>query len=263
MSRKWALILGGSSGFGAATAEALAAEGFGILAVHLDRRSTRHRAEACAERCRAQGVPVHFFNENAVDDETRRARVAAIRELLGEEEQVDVLLHSLAFGSLEPYIRPPGEEGRTATRKQLDMTTHVMAHSLVYWVQDLVAAGLIGQGSRVFAMASSGDHLAFPSYGPVSAAKAALNAHIRQLALELAPHGATANALQAGVTRTPALEKIPGSDVLIEKALLRNPHRRLTEPADVAACVVALAHPGTYWLSGNVLLVDGGEDACG
>ena len=263
MSRKWAVILGVSSGFGAAAAEALAAEGFGIVGLHLDRRSTRHLAEGVAERCLSHGVPVHFFNDNAVDDGVRAKVLETLADVMAEGEQVDVFMHSLAFGSLEPYVRPPGEEGRTATRKQVEMTSHVMAHSLVYWVQDLVQAGLIGKGSRILAMASSGDHLAFPSYGPVSAAKAALNAHIRQLAMELAPYGATANAIQAGVTKTPALDKIPGSDRLVEKAYGRNPHGRLTEPEDVAACIVALTHPGTYWLNGNVLQVDGGEDACG
>ncbi len=263
MSRKWGLVLGVSSGFGAATAEALAAEGYGIFGIHLDRRSTQHLADQAREACEAHGVPVHFWNENAVDDDLRSERIPSMRSLMGEGEQVDVLLHSLAFGSLRPYVRDPDETGPTATRKQVEMTSHVMAHSLVYWTQDLVAAGLIGKGSRVLAMASSGDHLAFPSYGPVSAAKAALNAHIRQLAMELAPYGATANAIQAGVTRTRALDKIPGNERLIEKAYGKNPHGRLTVPEDVAACIVALAHPGTYWLNGNVLRVDGGEDSCG
>ena len=68
MRRKWALILGVSSGFGAATARALAREGFGILGVHLDRRSTQPQADAVREDCLALGVPVHFWNENAADD---------------------------------------------------------------------------------------------------------------------------------------------------------------------------------------------------
>ena len=76
-------------------------------------------------------------------------------------------------------------------------------------------------------------------------AKAALEAYVRQLAVELAPRGITANAVLAGVTRTAALDKIPGSDQLVEKATARNPHKRLTTPEDVAACLVELARPGT------------------
>jgi NAD(P)-dependent dehydrogenase (short-subunit alcohol dehydrogenase family) len=93
----------------------------------------------------------------------------------------------------------------------------------------------------------------------VSAAKAALEAHIRQLAVELAPLGITANAIMAGVTQTPALAKIPGAHEIARKALERNPHGRLTLPEDIARCVVALTSPGTAWLTGNVLRVDGGE----
>jgi NAD(P)-dependent dehydrogenase (short-subunit alcohol dehydrogenase family) len=153
--------------------------------------------------------------------------------------------------------------GRAITRKQLEMTVDVMGSSLVYWAQDLVGAGLLGEGGRIFAMTSTGSHMAWPGYGPVSAAKAALEAYIRQLAIELAPRGITSNAILAGVTRTPALEKIPGADKLAEKAIGRNPHGRLTTPEDVAACLVELARPGTYWLNGNVLNVDGGEDISG
>ena len=72
----------------------------------------------------------------------------------------------------------------------------------------------------------------------------------------------TVNAIMAGVTRTPALEKIPDAGALIDKALAKNPHDRLTKPEDVATALVALAQPGTYWLNSNVIRVDGGESSC-
>ena len=102
-----------------------------------------------------------------------------------------------------------------------------------------------------------------PSYGAVSAAKAILESHIRQLAMELAPYKITANAIRAGVTDTPALRKIPGNDKMIQVALSKNPMGRLTTPEDVAACIAVLAEPDTYWMTGNVLGVDGGEDITG
>jgi enoyl-[acyl-carrier protein] reductase III len=111
-------------------------------------------------------------------------------------------------------------------------------------------------------MTSSGSHTAFREYGPVSAAKAALESHVRQLCMELAPHGITINAILAGVTETPALDKIPGKDALIGKAYAKNPYDRLTTPEDVASCLVELARPGTFWMTGNVIRVDGGEDFC-
>jgi enoyl-[acyl-carrier-protein] reductase (NADH) len=143
------------------------------------------------------------------------------------------------------------------------MTLDVMAHSLVYWVQDALHAGVLGRGAHVMAKTSAGSHRHWPSYGAVSAAKAALESHCRQLAFELVPRGIAVNALRAGVTDTPALRKIPGNEKMIEHALSIHPARRLTTPADVAAVVVALARPETTWLTGNVLGVDGGEDIVG
>jgi NAD(P)-dependent dehydrogenase (short-subunit alcohol dehydrogenase family) len=138
-----------------------------------------------------------------------------------------------------------------------------MGHSLVLWVQDLLAAGLMERGARIFAMTSGGGQKAIPLYGPVGAAKAVLEAHIRQLALELAPLGITANAIQAGVTETPALRAIPGHERLVEFARARNPHGRLTRPEDVASAIALLAQEGAYWITGNTIRVDGGEDSVG
>jgi enoyl-[acyl-carrier-protein] reductase (NADH) len=123
------------------------------------------------------------------------------------------------------------------------MTADVMAHSLIYWVRDLFHAGLLGNGSRVFAMTSEGATRAVPTYGPVSAAKAALEAHVRQLALELIPHGITVNAIRAGVTDTPALRRIPGHEELRAAAEARNPGGRLTRPEDVARRSSRSRHP--------------------
>jgi enoyl-[acyl-carrier protein] reductase III len=143
------------------------------------------------------------------------------------------------------------------------MTLDVMANSLVYWVQDVVRRKLMGPNGRIFAMTSSGGNHVWPTYGAVSAAKAALEAHIRQLAYELAPLRITANCIRAGVTDTPALRKIPGNEKLVGGALTKNPHGRLTTPADVAAAIAALCTEGTHWITGNVIGVDGGEDLTG
>ncbi len=134
-----------------------------------------------------------------------------------------------------------------------------MAHSLVYWVQDLVARGLLARGSRVFAMTSAGSERVWPGYGPVSAAKAALEAHVRQLAVELGPVGVTVNAIRAGVTDTPAFRKIPGSELMAEHVRTRNPSGRMTEPDDVAQVIAMLAGDESQWITGVTLNVDGGE----
>jgi NAD(P)-dependent dehydrogenase (short-subunit alcohol dehydrogenase family) len=112
-------------------------------------------------------------------------------------------------------------------------------------------------------MTSSGDVHCWGGYGAVSAAKCALESHIRQLAFELMPLGITANSLRAGVTDTAALRKIPGSTEMIEVALRKTPTHRLTTPLDVARCLTALARPETQWMTGNVINVDGGEEIGG
>lgn len=255
---RWALILGASSGFGAATAVELARAGMNIFGVHLDRKATMANVEKIIAEIREQGVEAVFFNMNAADPNKRAEAAAAMAEKLGDGGRITTLLHSLAFGSLLPFV--PETPGEALTRAQMDMTLDVMAHSLVYWVQELMKHRLLGQGSRIFAMTSSGGHRVFPTYGAVSAAKAALESHIRQLALELGKFGITANAIRAGVTDTPALRKIPGHERMLSEAARKNPAGRLTTPEDVARAIAVLSLPGTSWVTGNVIGVDGGED---
>jgi NAD(P)-dependent dehydrogenase (short-subunit alcohol dehydrogenase family) len=260
----WALVLGASSGFGAAAARAWARAGFGIIGVHLDLRGSIATAHAVREEIEALGVPVVFHNVNAADDEKRAAVVASISDLFaarraaGEDPLLGAMLHSLAFGATLHYVTDdPGR--KELSRKQMEMTADVMAHSLLYWTRDLYHAGLLGRGSRVYAMSSEGATLAVPTYGAISAAKAALEAHVRQLALEMAFAGVTVNAIRAGVTDTPALRRIPGWEQLVDAAQARNPQGRMGRPEDVADALVALASPLTHWMTGNVIGVDGGE----
>ena len=90
-------------------------------------------------------------------------------------------------------------------------------------------------------MTSSGSTRVIRRYGAVSAAKAALESHIRQLAFELAPLGVTANAIRAGVTDTPALRRIPAAPSCYQRAMERNPSGRATTPEDVATAIAVLA----------------------
>lgn len=260
----WALILGASSGFGEATSLALARAGLDIVGVHLDRKATLPNVERIVGEIKALGRQAHFFNVNAADEEKRIEVASEMERILRERDQpgtVRVMLHSLAFGTLKLFIVDPMKEA--VTKAQMDMTLDVMAHSLIYWAQELVGRGLMGEGGRIFAMTSSGGARVLPHYGPVSAAKAALESNIRQLAAELAPLGITANSIRAGVTATPAAKKIPNYEAFSRKASERNPHRRLTTTEDVARAIVVLTHPDTYWMTGNVIGVDGGEEIVG
>lgn len=284
----WVLILGSSSGFGAACARALASAGYNIFGVHLDRAAGLQRVSELVAELQATGAQVKFWNKNVARDEVRLEVIAGIAETLtgkpvdfgglqltdennrdaaltilsealkDHHGAIKAMLHSVAFGSLQPFVSDNLKE--QTSRKQMEMTLDVMANSMVYWVQDLARTRLLDRGSKVFSMTSAGSRRAWGGYGPVSAAKAALEAHTRQLARELGPRGIMVNCFEAGVTDTPALRLIPGSDVIKQEALRRNPGERLTTPEDIASTFVALMDPRVHWISGTTVRVDGGED---
>ena len=262
---RWALILGGSSGMGQATAVTLARAGYNICGIHLDFRAALAHVEEVKAEIAAAGSEALYINMNAADDEKRAVALASLGERFerargaGRDPYVRVVMHSLAFGSLVPFLSEDPKGG--VDRKKMEMTQDVMANSLVYWVQDLWRGGFLGRGSKIYAMTSEGSTRVVPSYGVVSSAKAALESHVRQLAMELARHGtgATANCIRAGVTVTPALLKIPESQTMIDITMKRNPTGRMTTPQDVASAILALSGEGTEFINGDIISVDGGE----
>jgi NAD(P)-dependent dehydrogenase (short-subunit alcohol dehydrogenase family) len=234
-----------------------------VFGVHLDRRATLLRAQQVMVDIETLGRKAVFFNTNAADA-ARRARVLdGIAETLATDPagSVHFVLHSLAFGSLRSFIADSPNDA--VDEPQMEMTLRVMAHSLVYWVQDLVRRGLLVRGSRVYALSSIGAARVLPVYGAVSAAKATLESHARQLAVELAPHGIAVNCLRPGVADTPAVRAFEDHEAHIAAALERTPTGRLTTPEEVAKVLVALADPEITRISGAIIPVDGGESIVG
>jgi NAD(P)-dependent dehydrogenase (short-subunit alcohol dehydrogenase family) len=253
---RWALILGASSGMGEATSLALAASGYRICGIHLDFRAALAHVEEVKAGIKADD------EKRAAALETLRARFEESRAA-GRRPYVRVVMHSLAFGSLVPFLADDRKDA--VDRKKMEMTQDVMANSLVYWVQDLWRGGFLEAGSKIFAMTSEGTSRVVPSYGVVSGAKAALESHVRQLAMEFARLGAgiAVNSIRAGVTDTPALRKIPENQRMIDVTLARNPHGRLTTTKDVAEAILRLSESDSDWISGNIIGVDGAEYVTG
>ncbi len=253
--KSWALILGASSGIGAACAKKLAESGMNIYGIYL--RKPQSVIDELENYIKSQNVEVVFHKMNAMNDEKRLEVVNNLAKL----GYVKTFIHSIAFGTLKPMLSK--NDHSTLNQKNIEMTINVMGSSLVYWTQDLYKANLLKQGTQIFSMTSSGGRRQWPSYGAVSMAKATLESASRQLAIELASEGIAVNTIQAGVTDTPALRKIPGNEKMIEFANKQNPSGRLTLPEDIADYVSLLSMSNNSWLTGNVLRVDGGEDIIG
>ena len=253
--KQWALILGASSGIGAACARKLAESGFNIYGIYL--RKPTSVVDELTDYIKSQNVDAHFHKMNAMNEDKRLEVMNNLKDL----GQVKCFIHSIAFGTLKPMISK--DSNSSLDSKNIDMTLSVMGSSLVYWVQDLYKNSLLNKGSQIFSMTSAGGRKQWKSYGAVSMAKATLESASRQLAIELAPNGIGVNAIQAGVTDTPALRKIPGNEKMVDFAIKHNPSGRLTTPDDVAEYICLLSQANNSWLTGNVIRIDGGEDIIG
>jgi NAD(P)-dependent dehydrogenase (short-subunit alcohol dehydrogenase family) len=263
----WALVLGGSSGFGLAAATRLARHGMNVAIVHRDRRGAMAAIDAAFTAIRTTGVGFAAWNVDALTAEGRKGVLDALAERLGERGRVRVLLHSIAFGNLKLLAPlPPGHAATGAydPDARLDdedfaRTIYAMGTSLATWTQDVFTRGLFAPSARVLGLTSEGNEVAWRGYAAVAAAKCALESVARAIALELAPYGVRANVLQPGITDTPALRLIPGSDRMKAAAAARNPCGRSTTPEDVAGMIALLCTDEAAWVNGAVLRVDGGE----
>ena len=252
----WAIILGASNGIGAACAKSLAKKGINIYGVYL--RKKQREIDVIIKDLEHYGVHAIFHKGNASNEDTINQAINKLSSIDGV--RIKILIHSIAFGTLKPMIDANGNQ---LNKKNIDMTLDVMSNNLLYWTQALFTHKLFSEGSQIIAMTSAGGRKNWNSYGAISLAKSSLESICRQLSLELAPYKIAVNAIQAGVTDTAALRKIPGSEAMIKKAIQNNPHQRLTQPEDIGDIISLFADYESSWMTGNVIRVDGGEDITG
>lgn len=299
----WALILGGSSGFGLASAKKLASLGMNIFIIHRDRKGAMSRINSEFEEIRNYGVKLETLNMNALDELERKQAINHLKEILSPDDRIKLLLHSIAYGNLKPIVSHSENNLSDDVVKQLahklqvdssslayaikdlflngndelhslnsvnfpqsllgkddiEHTIYSMGASLLDWVQDIFNSNLFDSDARVLGLTSEGNQVAWKGYAAVSAAKVVLESLSRSIAVEFAPYGIRSNILQPGVTPTPALKLIPGSENMKAVARLRNPFKRCTTPEDVANVVALMCMDEAAWINGAIIRVDGGE----
>lgn len=252
----WAVILGGSSGLGLASAKKLAKHGCNICVIHRNRKSEIKEIEAEFDQIKNEEIEFISFNVDAFKPEKRYELIEQLKTILGNKGKIRVLLHSVAKGNLKPML---SSEIPMLKNDDFHLTIDAMAISLYDWTKAIFDAQLFASDARVISFTSEGNSKAWRNYAAVSAAKTALEAISRNIALEFAPFGIKSNCIQAGVTDTASLRMIPGSDKIKEHSVLRNPNNRLTTPEDVANAVYLLAKDEAAWINGTIIPVDGGE----
>lgn len=252
----WAIVLGGSSGLGLATAKALAKHGMNICIIHRNSKAQEEEINKEFDAIRNENIQLLTFNTDAFKSEKRDAVINELKTHLGEKGKVRTLVHSVAKGNLKPMVSDADSELKS---DDFALTINAMAISLYDWTKALFDAKLFDEDARIISFTSEGNTKAWQNYAAVSAAKVTLEAITRNIALEFAPYGIKANCIQAGVTDTASLRMIPGSEKIIEYTLKRNPNKRLTVPEDIANVVYLLSKNEASWITGTVIPVDGGE----
>ncbi len=253
---EWAVILGGSSGLGLATAKKLALHGMNLCIVHRTLRSEMKQVLREFSWIEEQGVSVLSFNKDACRQEHVEQVLEEMAAEFGAAGGIKGLVHSIARGNLKPMT---GRENEKLTQSDLVQTLQAMALSLYDWSSKLQDRQLFGDRARIISFTSEGNSRVINGYGAVSVAKSALESISRQMAIEFAAFGITVNCIQAGVTDTRSLRMIPGNERLREIAAQRNPNKRLTQPEDIANAVYLMCRDEANWINGTTIIVDGGE----
>jgi len=252
---EWALILGGSSGLGLATAKKLAKHGMNVCVVHRSSRSQLIQIEKEFNVIKQEGVDFISYNSDATRPENRAKLIEDFKKEI-QAGKIKTLVHSVAKGNLKPMV---SDLSPALQAEDFQITIQAMGVSLYDWVKVVFEAKLFSDDARVVSFTSEGNSKAWKNYAAVSAAKVTLEAITRNIALEFARFGIRANCIQAGVTDTASLRMIPGSDEIKKHSLLRNPYGRLTLPEDVANVVYLLSKDEAAWINGTIIPVDGGE----
>ena len=238
MSLEAVLVTGGTRGIGREIARRFAEEGAKRVAIGYLRNDSA--AEQAADELRGLGAEPVLVRGNVASSSVA-AKVAELGPL-------DALVHCAATGVIRPALE--------TTDKHFDWTLAANARAFLSLAR--AAAPQMRPGSSIVGVSSLGSTRVLENYVLVGTSKAALEALVRYLAVELSPRGIRVNAVSGGVVETGALDHFPNREEMLSWSLKRTPAGRLVEPGDVADAVSFLCSPQADMIRGQTLIVDGG-----
>jgi enoyl-[acyl-carrier protein] reductase III len=236
---KSVLVTGGSRGIGREIALRFADLGAARVAISYLRNDSaaKETAGAIGER----GAEAVLLRGNVGDPEKATS-------FLEQMEAVDVLVSNAATGVIRPALE--------LEERHWDWTLNANARAFLTLARH--AAPRMQPGSAIVAISSLGSTRVLDNYVLVGASKAALEALVRYLAVELAPQGINVNAVSAGLVETGALEYFPNREEMLAWFRAKTPAGRLVQPPDVAEVVCFLASAAAGMIRGQTVVVDGG-----
>jgi NAD(P)-dependent dehydrogenase (short-subunit alcohol dehydrogenase family) len=253
---RWALVLGASTGSGAAIARAVARDpGLHVFGLHRGHYPEEARALEAELRALGRRVVLHVADAGTADGAL--AGAAVVREMAGRRS-VGLVVHALSGASLGHFL---AGDGTALQPRQFEKTFSYLAHSFVYWARALHELDVLAPGARLLGLTNLLHDSLLHNCGLVAAAKAALQMYVRHLALELGPHGHRVNLLKFGSIVTPALERVLGAEGILrlERAMGEMiPAGRSCTFEDLGRMVAFLAREEGGWFNGATIDYTGG-----
>ncbi|MGI6410698.1 MAG: SDR family oxidoreductase, partial [Bacteroidales bacterium] len=238
---------------GLACAKMLAKKKYNLVLIHRDSRSMQKLSQVEFDKIRNSGIELYNINVNANTDEA----FIKLKELLSENniKSIKAFIHAYADANIGSIL----ESEKELSADDFIHSFNSMALSFVTWSKWLKQNNYLQNFSKIIGFTSEGSFRVLNNYVAVGMAKSALESACKYLAIEFAPYEINVNLINSGIVFSKSVELMEKQKPFIEKAIKRNPFKRLTEPSDIAKVVSFLISDDSNWITGQKITVDGGE----